>query len=74
MLHIESKYNFADILTKHWSYQGIYHTLIQPVFQYKGNIAALFLDNILEVDASIDEEGIRFNILGSDRTLPQPQD
>ena len=74
MLHIASKYNFADILAKHWSYQGTYHKLIQPLFHHEGNTVALFLDDTLEVDASIDEEeGTIFGILGSDRTLSQPQ-
>ena len=74
MLHIETKYNFADILTKHWGYQGTYYELIQPVFHYKGNTAALFLNDILEVDVSInDEEIMRFGILESERTSPQPQ-
>ena len=74
MLHIETKYNFADILTTHWGYQGTYYELIQPVFHQEGNTAALFLDDTLEVDVSIDDEdSTRFGILGSERTLPQPQ-
>ena len=69
MLHIDTKYNFTDILTKHWGYQGTYYELIQPVFHHKGNTAALFLDDTLEVDVSInDEESMRFGILGSERT------
>ena len=65
MLHIASKYNFADILTKHWSYQGTYCKFIQSVFHHEGNTVALFLDNTLWVDASIiEEEGTRFSILG----------
>ena len=70
MMHIETKYNFADILTKHWGYQGTYIELIQPVFHRKGNTAALFLDNTLEADVSINDEDTRFGILGSERTLP----
>ena len=75
MLHIASQYNFADILTKHWSYQGTYHELIQPLFHYEGNTVALFLDDTLEVDASIDEDNCKmiFGNLGSDRTSCQPQ-
>ena len=66
MLHIETKYNFADILTKHWGYQGTYVDLIQPVFHHEG-----FLDDTLEVDVSIDgEDSMIFGILGSERTLP----
>ena len=69
MLHIDTKYNFADILTKHWGYQGTYYELIQPVFHHEGNTAALFLDDTLEVDVSInDEESMRFAIFGSERT------
>ena len=69
MLHIISKYNFADILTKHWGYQGTYyHELIQPVFHHVGNTANLFLDNTLEVDASFNPEEM-IGILGSDRFL-----
>ena len=75
MLHIETKYNFADILTKYWGYQGTYNKLIQPVFHHKGNTASQFLDDTLEVDASINEDDSKliFDILGSDRTLCQPQ-
>ena len=43
--HIASDYNFADILTKHWIYQGTYKELIQPIFYHERNTAALFLDN-----------------------------
>ena len=76
MLHIACKYNFADILTKHWDHQGTYYKLIQPVFHHEGNTAALFLDNTIEVDTSINdlESGIIvFSILGSDKALCKPQ-
>ena len=74
MLHIETKDNFADILTKHWGYQGTYYELIQPVFHHEGNTAVLFLDDTLEVDTSIaDDSKMIFGILGSDRILCQPQ-
>ena len=66
MLHIISKYNSGDILTKHWGYQGTYHELIQPVFHHVGNTVNLFLDDILEVDASYNPEEM-IGILGSDR-------
>ena len=72
MLHIAFKYNFVDILTKHWGHQGTYYELIQPVFRHEGNTAALFLDNTVKVDTSINdiESGkMVFGILGSDRTL-----
>ena len=49
MLHIASKYNFSEILTKHWGHQVTYYELIQPVFHYKGNTSALFLDDIIKV-------------------------
>ena len=66
MLHIASKYNFVDILTTHWSYQGTYHKLIQPVFHHERNVVALFLNDTLEVDPSINEEkGTRFGTLGT---------
>ena len=73
MLHIETKYNFADILTKHWGYQGTYYELIQPVFHHEGNPAALFFDDTIEVDVFINEDDSKliFGILGSDRTLCQ---
>ena len=64
MQHIASKWNFTDILTKHWSYQSSYHELIRPVFRHAGNTAALFLDDTLEVDASI-AKGTISGILGS---------
>ena len=65
MLRIETKYNFTDILTKHWGYQGTYYKLIQLVFHHEGNTAALFLDDTFKV--------MRFGILGSVRTLSRPQ-
>ena len=73
MLHIDTKYNFADILTKHWGYQGTYYELIQPVFHHVGNTAALFLNDLLEVDVSVNVDELQFGILGSERTSPQPQ-
>ena len=75
MLHIASKYNFADILIKHWNCHGTYHELVQPVFHHKGNTVVLFLEDTLEVDLFINEDDskTRFVILGSDRTLCQPQ-
>ena len=69
--HLASEWNFADILTKNWSYQTSYHELIQPVFHHPGNTAALFLDDTLELDASI-AEGTIFAILGSDKRSAQP--
>ena len=53
--HLASEWNFADILTKNWSYQSSYYELIQPVFHHSGNTAALFLDDTLELDVSIAE-------------------
>ena len=66
ILHIESKYNFADILTKHWGCQGIYYKSIQPVFHHVGNTAALFLNDLLEVDVSVNVDELEFDILGSE--------
>ena len=70
--HLASEWNFADILTKNWSYQSSYHELIQPVFHHPGNTAALFLDDTLELDVSI-AEGTIFAILGSDKRSAQPK-
>merc|ERR1712161_111672 len=69
--HLASEWNFADILTKNWSYQSSYHELIQPVFHHSGNTAALFLDDTLELDVSI-AEGSIFGILGSEKWSAQP--
>ena len=69
--HIASEWNFANILTKHWAYQNSYHELIQPVFHHPGNTAALFLDDTLELDASI-ADGTIFGILGSEKRSNQP--
>ena len=66
MLHIISEHNFADILIKHWGYQGTYHELIQPVFYHVGSPAILFYNNTLEVDVLFDPEEM-IGILGSDR-------
>ena len=70
--HRASSWNFADILTKNWLYQSSYHELIQPVFHHSGNTAALFPDDTLKVDISI-AKGSIFGILGSDKSLSQPQ-
>ena len=70
--HLVSYWNFADILTKNWSYQSSLHELIHPVIHHSGNTGALFLDNSLELDVSIAERSI-FGILGSDKNLSQPQ-
>ena len=69
--HLSSKYNFADILTKNWSYQSSYYELIQPIFHHYGNTVALFLNNTLEVDVSI-AEGAIFGTFGSERSLEKP--
>ena len=69
--NLASKWNFSDILTKHWSYQSSYHELIHPVFHHAGNTAAMFPDETLEVDASI-AKGTIFGILGSEKSLSQP--
>ena len=54
-LYVISMISRGYILTKH----------------YSGNIAALFLDNTLEVDVSIAEESI-FGILGSEKRSEKP--
>ena len=70
--HLASEWNFADILTKQWSYQSCYRELVQPVFHHSGNIAALFLDDTLELDVAI-EEGTIFGIqVGSEKKSPGP--
>ena len=69
--HLASRWNFANILTKNWSYQSSYQELILPVFHNFGNTAALFLNNTLEVDVSI-AEGSIFGILGSDKISFRP--
>ena len=69
--HLASEWNLADILTKNWSYQSSYHDLIQPVFCHSGNTAALFLDDILELDVSI-AEGSILDILRSEKRSEQP--
>ena len=45
--------------------------MIQPVFHYSGNTAALFFDDTLEVNVSI-AEGSIFGILGSEKRSAQP--
>ena len=66
-----SKWNFSDILTKHWSYQSSYYELIYPAFHHAGNTAALFLEDTLEVDVSI-AVGSIFGILGSEKRSEKP--
>ena len=61
--HLASELNFADVLTKNWSYQTSHYELIQPVFYHSGNTTAFFLDNTLELDISI-AEGPIFSIFG----------
>jgi hypothetical protein len=50
--HFKSECNITDILTKHWGYQSTYE-LIRPIFHFRGNTAALYFDDTLEVDRSI---------------------
>ena len=69
--HLSSKWNFADILTKNWSYQNSYYELIQPFFHHYGNTAVLFLNDTLEVDVSITEGSI-FGILGNEKRSEKP--
>ena len=70
--HLASEWNFADILTKQWSYHSCYRELVQPFFHHSGNTAALFLDNTLELDVAI-EEGAIFGIqVGSEKRSPGP--
>ena len=64
--HLALEWNFADILTKNWSYQSSYYELIQPVIHHSRNTTALFLDDTLELDVSI-VEGAIFGILGSEK-------
>ena len=58
LIHIKSEYNLADILTKHWGYQEVYHNLIQPIFHHAGNTATLFIDDTLEVDDTMGPDDI----------------
>ena len=69
--HLASEWNFSDMLTKNGSYQSSYYKLIQPLFHHSGNTAALFFEDVLEVDVSI-AEGSIFGILGSDRLSEKP--
>ena len=69
--HLASEWNFANILTKNWSYQSSYHESIQPFFRHSGNTAVLFLHDTLELDVSI-AEGSIFGILGSDKISSRP--
>ena len=68
--HLASEWNFADILTKNWSYQSSYHKLIQLVFIILETQQLFFLDNTLELDVSITEGSI-FGILGSEKRSAQ---
>jgi hypothetical protein len=43
MYHLYGEYNPADILSKHWGYQQIWH-LLQLLMFYQGNTAELFDD------------------------------
>jgi len=44
MHHIPSEANLADVLSKHWAYQSVYH-LLQPIFHHVGNTASLYEDD-----------------------------
>ena len=37
MQHVKSEYNFADFLSKHWSYQSTYPWLIRPLMHHCGD-------------------------------------
>ena len=48
MQHVKSEYNFADFLSKHWSYQSTYPWLIRPLTHHCGDTR-----DLLECDAPV---------------------
>jgi hypothetical protein len=44
--HVPSEDNLADIVTKHWSYSGVYKRLLKPIFHYVGNTSTLYIDDM----------------------------
>ena len=44
MVHVCSKNNLADVVTKHWSYNSV-KGLLKPVFYYYGGPESLFVDD-----------------------------
>ena len=48
--HLKSKFNLADVFSKHWLHQSVYKGLLKPVFYFEGDTGHLFEDNLLYVD------------------------
>ena len=44
--HVPSEDNLADIVTKHWSYAGVYKRLLKPIFHYVGDTSTLYIDDM----------------------------
>ena len=55
--HIPSNFNASDPLTKHWGYQSVWKTILQPLFHHQGDTRTLVNDDTCLVDgsATIDE-------------------
>ena len=48
--HLKSQFNIADILSKHWSYQCVYDSILKPAFYFEGDTGHLFHDDSLFVN------------------------
>ena len=51
--HLKSKFNLADVVSKHCLYQSVYEGLLKPVFYFEGDTGQLFEDDLLYVDNDI---------------------
>ena len=44
--HINSEFNIADIVSKHWSYQSVYNNILRPLFHFEGDTGLLAEDDV----------------------------
>ena len=44
--HINSEFNIADIVSKHWSYQSVYDNILRPLFHFEGDTGLLADDDV----------------------------
>ena len=51
--HLKSKFNLANVVSKHWSYQSVYKGLLKPSFYLEGDTGHIFEDDLLYVDKYI---------------------
>ena len=65
LLHLSSKFNFADVVSKNWNYTDVYDEILKPILHWEGPTDRMFADepNVLEIDQILPAE--EFQPMGS---------